>query len=216
MLKALVQIFINRNNFFSITFLILLFCSTVKVFSQSSTNLEQFYFLIDSLTNQIITELPENGNEIQLVENLGDQYSVFSNRIKTAFIQGGKEISYLPTSELLSQLAVPFVNIVIETAKVEYVEMIRDGWFGAHYVKRNCSLKGNYFHSYKSDGEEDFNMHFTDTVKVEDIKNLENESFPFTKGSIPPEPFLSGFAEPLIAIGIAASVVILFFTQRSK
>jgi len=53
-------------------------------------------------------------------------------------------------------------------------------------------------------------------VKVEEIKYLQNESFPFTTGKIPPEPFLSAIAEPLIAIGTAAAVVILFFSVRSK
>ncbi len=55
-----------------------------------------------------------------------------------------------------------------------------------------------------------------DTVKVDDIKFLENESFPFTKGTTPSEPFLSGFAEPLIAIGTAAAVIVIFFTVRSE
>ena len=48
------------------------------------------------------------------------------------------------------------------------------------------------------------------------IKSLENESFPFTKGAVPPEPFLSGLAEPLIAIGTAAVIIALFFSIRSK
>jgi len=55
-----------------------------------------------------------------------------------------------------------------------------------------------------------------DTVKVEDINSLENPAFPFTQASVPPEPFLSGIAEPIIAIGTAALAVVLFFTIRSE
>jgi hypothetical protein len=57
---------------------------------------------------------------------------------------------------------------------------------------------------------------YIDTIKVDDIKNLENISFKFTTGSLPPEPFFSGLFEPVFALGTAAAAVILFFTIRSK
>jgi len=183
-----------------------------NLFPQSPNNLEQFYSLTDSLTKQAIIELPDDQDEILLTQNLGEQYSIFSNHIKTAFINNGKEILDIPIEEL----SIPHVNIVIESAGVEYGEMFRDGWFGTHYVQRYCTLYGNYLQSFSAEGKREFEYSIVDTVKVEDIKSLENESFPFTKGKIPPEPFLSGLAEPLIAIGIAAAVVILFFSVRSK
>lgn len=196
-----------------IFYLILFFVLFIpNIFPQTPTNLEQFYSLTDSIANQIFKELPENQDKIYLEQNLGEQYSLFSNHIKTAFIKSGIEI--LETNQI--ELSIPKVNIVIEDAKVEYGEMFRDGWFGAHYVERKCELIGNYLNSYSLKGKEDFHFSMIDTVKVEEIKNLENDSFPFTKGNIPPEPFLSGLAEPLIAIVVAAAVVILFFTQRSK
>jgi hypothetical protein len=184
----------------------------VNLYPQSSTNLEQFYSLTDSLTKQIIIELPDDQDRILLTQNLGEQYSLFSNHIKTAFIKNSTEILDIPMEEL----SIPHVNIVIENAGVEYGEMFRDGWFGAHYVQRYCSLYGNYLQSFSAEGKKEFEYSIVDTVKVEDIKSLENESFPFTKGKIPSEPFLSGIAEPIIAIGIAAAVVILFFSVRSK
>ncbi len=187
----------------------------VNIYPQSPTNLEQFYSLTDSLTKKVIIELPGEQDTIELVQNLGEQYTLFSNHIKTAFIKDGIEISSSHNSELSPQLFC-FVNIVIESATVEYGKMFRDGWFGAHYVERRCNLNGNYLHSHSSKGKEDFELLIVDSVKVEDIKILENESFPFTKGKIPPEPFLSAIAEPLIAIGTAAAVVILFFSVRSK
>lgn len=188
------------------------FLFIANLYSQSSTNLEQFYSLTDSLTKQILGELPESENKIQLKQNLGKQYSLFSNHIKTGFINSGKEVLDSTSAKLNS----PEVNIVIERAGVKYGEMFRDGWFGAHYVQRNIAIYGNYLHSFSVEGKRDFEYSIVDTVKVEDIKLLENDSFPFTKGKIPPEPFLSGIAEPLIAIGIAAAVVILFFSVRSK
>jgi hypothetical protein len=67
-----------------------------------------------------------------------------------------------------------------------------------------------------TEAKREFEISVTDTVKVEDIKYLENESFLFTKGAVPAESFISGMAEPLIAIGTAAAVVVLFFTIRSE
>jgi len=99
---------------------------------------------------------------------------------------------------------------------VEYGEIFRDGWFGTHYVERFSTISGNYLHTFSGGEKKEFEITNVDTIKVENIKILENDSFPFTKGTIPPEPFLSGVAEPIIAIGTAAAAVALFFIIRSK
>ena len=199
------QLFLTRLFWFSLFFV-------VNIYPQSTTNLEQFYSLTDLLTEQINNELPDEQEKILLTQNLGEQYLLFSNHIKTAFIKIGKEVLESQPEEL----NVPHVNIVIEGAGVEYGEMFRDGWFGAHYVQRYCALYGDYLQSFSAEGKKEFEFSIVDTVKVEEIKYLQNESFPFTTGKIPPEPFLSAIAEPLIAIGTAAAVVILFFSVRSK
>ena len=206
------KIYSFRKRFFPLWLFLSSLLFVASLYPQSLTNLEQFYSLTDSLTKQIIIELPDDQDKILLTQNLGEQYSLFSNHIKTAFIKFGKEVLESPPEEL----SIPHVNIVIEGAGVEYGEMFRDGWFGAHYVQRYCALYGNYLHSFSAEGKKDFEFSIVDTVKVEEIKYLQNESFPFTTGKIPPEPFLSAIAEPLIAIGTAAAVVILFFSVRSK
>ena len=83
-----------------------------NIYPQSHTNLEQFYSLTDSLTEQIINELPDEQDTIDLVQNLGEQYSLFSNHIKTAFIKNGKEVH----ESIPEVLNIPHVNIVIEGA----------------------------------------------------------------------------------------------------
>ena len=180
--------------------------------SQTLTNLEVFYLLTDSLVDQIILEIPADENKILLTLNLGQSYSLFANNIKTRFNKYGKEILDYPPDEL----NIPHVDIVLEGAGVEYGEMFKDGWFGSHYIQRYSTIFGNYLQTFSERGKRSFEITRLDTVKVEEIKILENDSFPFTKGTVPPEPFLSGFAEPLIAIGTAAAVVVLFFTVRSK
>ena len=206
------KIYSSGKRFFPFRLFFLSLFFVVNLYPQSPTNLEQFNSLTDSLTAKIIDKLPGDQDKILLTQNLGEQYSLFSNHIKTVFIKNGKEVLDFP----LEGLNIPHVNIVIESAGVEYTEMFRDGWFGAHYVKRHCVLYGNYLQSFSTEGKREFEFSIVDTVKVEDIKDLQNDSFPFTKGKIPPEPFLSGIAEPLIAIGVAAAVVILFFSVRSE
>jgi len=185
---------------------------SINILSQSATNLDVFYSLTDSLVDQINSEIPSNQKKILLTLNLGQSYALFSNIIKDKFIKSGREI----LEQSPDEVNIPTVNIVIEGAGVEYGEMYRDGWFGSHYIQRYSTIFGNYLQSISERGKKDFEITKVDSVKVEDIKYLENESFPFTKGTIPPEPFLSGFAEPLIAIGTAAVVIVIFFTVRSE
>ena len=183
-----------------------------NVFAQTPTNLEVFYSLTDSLVDKIIKEIPKEENKILLTLNLGQSYSLFSNRIKQRLREKKKEM----LEQLSDDINVPHIDIVMEGADVEYGEMFRDGWFGSHYVPRKSVIFGNYLQTYSTGGKRDFNISATDTIKVEDIKFLENLLFPFTQGTIPSEPFISGLAEPIIAIGTAAVVVVLFFTIRSK
>jgi hypothetical protein len=203
------NIFIEEKRFFIL--MIILFPLS-NLLGQSKTNLDVFYSLTDSLVDQINSEIPSSQKKILLTLNLGQSYSLFSNSIKDKFIKSGREILEQSSDEL----NIPKVNIVIEGVGVEYGEMFRDGWFGSHYIQRYSTIFGNYLQSISEKGKKDFEITKVDTVKVEDLKYLENESFPFTKGGIPPEPFLSGFAEPLIAIGTAAAVIVIFFTVRSE
>jgi len=191
--------------------LLILFFSHV-IYSQAKTNLEVLYSLTDSLSNQILNEIPAGQKKILLNLNLAENYTVFSNSIKSRFIDEGKEILNLPPGEL----NVPVVDIVIESVGIKYSEMFRNGWFGDHYVQRNATISGNYLLSLSAEGKKEFQFSITDTINVDEIKDLENDAFPFTKGNIPPEPFISNLAEPVIAIVTTAVVVALFFSIRSK
>lgn len=209
MLIKFVNNFIIMGKRFFVLMMILF--SWFTLFSQTKTNLEVFYSLTDSLVDQINIEIPSSEKKILLTLNLGQNYSLFSNNIKERFNRNRKEL----LERSIDKLNIPNVDIVMDGAGVEYGEMFRDGWFGDHYIQRYSTIFGNYMHTFSKSGKRDFEITKIDTVKVEDLKYLENDSYPFTKGIIPSEPFLSGFAEPLIAIGIAVTVVVFFFTVRS-
>jgi hypothetical protein len=197
---------------FLLLFLVIAISFSTDLYSQVKTNLDVFYSITDTLVDKINYEIPSSEKQILLTLNLGQSYSLFSNSIKERFIKNGKKILDQPTDEL----NIPTVDIVMEGAGVEYGEMFRDGFFGAHYIQRYSTIFGNYLQTFSDQGIKKFEITCIDTIKVEEISLLENPSYPFTQASIPAEPFISGLAEPIIAIGTAALVVVLFFTIRSE
>ena len=82
-------------------------------------------------------------------------------------------------------------------------------------LKEPSELSGNYFISNQSQVK-DFKITAIDTINVENVEYVENRSYPFTRGDLPTEPFFSSILEPVIAIGAAAVVIVLFFSVRSK
>jgi hypothetical protein len=188
-----------------------LFLSAISL-SQTKTNLEVLYSLNDSLVHRIVAEIPNNNIPVVLTLNLGDSYSIFSNHIRNEFIRR----AYKLVEPAENELDCVRINIVMEKAGINYGEQERDGWFGDYFTARTIFIRGNYFFSNSSRGLEEFHISVTDTVNVENRAQLQNDSFPFTKGEIPAEPFLSSLLEPVIAIGAAAAAVLLFFSVRSK
>jgi hypothetical protein len=205
--------FSKKNPFYFLKniFLVLILISGI-VFPQTKSNLEVLYSLNDSLVNRVAEEIPQNNDKIILTLNLGDSYTIFSNHIKNGFIKNRKELFTIP----LGEVNLPEINIVLEEAGVQYDKLDRDGWFGDYYVSRTLLIKGNYLNTSSSKGLQQFIISAIDTVNVEELELLENNSFPFTKGNIPAEPFLSSVWEPIIAIGVAAAAILLFFSVRSK
>lgn len=196
---------IMHLNFFIPLILLLI----IEVHAQPKTNLEIFYNLVDSSVNQFIKQLPEEEDSVGLELNLGESYSIFENKIIADIYSSGKFIAEKDKNAL-------HINYIINDAKVEYGEIFRDGFFGDYFIPRKIFLKGNYLVKTNSALYKEFNYSLNDTVKYDEINNIENNSYPFTKGEVPSEPFFSGLFEPVVAISTAALAVILFFTIRSK
>ena len=203
--------FKNKLFFPRFLFLSLLFASPIT-FSQTLTNLEMLYSLSDSLTSKLIRKIPNGKESIRLKLNLGNTYSIFANQIRRGFTENGIEIVSSDTNVTdLSE-----INIVMDNAGVEYGELDRSGWFGDYHAPRTVFISGNYFTSNSANPFTDYFISVTDTIRVKDINTLESDSFDFTKGQIPTEPFFSSIWEPVIAIGIAAAAIILFFSIRNQ
>lgn len=185
---------------------------SLVTFSQTKTNLEVFYSLTDSLVKKVGSEISDKDPKLLLTLNLGDSYTIFSNRIISGLKKYDKNITTLkPENQIL-----PEINLNLTVAEVKYEDAERNGWFGDYYVKRKIFIKGDFLYPSPKQGLIDYYFASVDSVRADEIKTLENDSFPFSKGKIPAEPFFSSLWEPVIAIGVAALTVILFFSVRSK
>jgi hypothetical protein len=198
---------INRIIFFSYRFFFVSILFNGTLFPQTKTNMDVFYTLIDSSVTQFLL-LSHPPSKIKVEITSGEAYSILNNRLL-----GDLKEKHI---ELLNEKndSIPLFSYTIEKPFTQYSNIYRDGIWGPFFVQRDISLKGNYF--YSGSGNKDYYFKSTDTVKVDDIKILENISFKFTNGTLPPEPFFAGLFEPIVALGTAAAAVILFFTVRSR
>jgi len=189
-------------------FIFLLF--QTSIYSQSISNLDRFYSLVDSASSLLLKDLGD-AKKINLELNLGIDYSIFANQVRGKLLRAGKEIVKTDSSSENTLT----INFVIDNCFVGYSEPEKDGVFGDFLTERSIELLGNYFISNQSQVK-DFKLTVKDTINVEDVEEVENRSFPFTQGELPPEPFFSSLLEPIVAIGAAAVTIFLFFSVRSK
>lgn len=189
-------------------FLLIIILSALSVQSQTKTNLDIFFSQIDTLSNEILSHIPDRNNEIKLNFKSGSDFSILENRLLSLLIKKGARLNSSDNSAVQ-------IDVVFSEAKVKYPDAYRDGLFGDFLVDRSLELSGNFIiHNKNFVG--DFSFNYSDTIKYDELKDLENRAYPFTQNNHPSEPFFSSLIEPVIAIGAAATAVILFFTIRSK
>lgn len=179
--------------------------------AQTKTNLDVFKVLVDSSITEALVNISDSPKDIYLDLKLGSSYAILEDQIFKSIKAHKKNISLISNpSENIG------LSYSIENAVVNYGEIFRDGFLGDHFVERKIFISGSYRFQDKEVKIKDFYFDNIDTVKFDEIQILENSSYPFTKGEIPSEPFLSNLFEPLVAITTAAVVIALFFTVRSK
>ncbi len=183
---------------------------SVSVFSQTKTNLEIFYTLVDSSVTLMDNAIPSSKNKINLTLTLGDSYAIFYNQIISSLIRQNKTIVDSTAQNITK------VIYVLESAELKYGDMYRDGFLGTEKIPRSFRLIGNYLIQNNNAGVKRFEYSYSDTINADEINDVENLSYPFTRSEVPAEPFFSNIWEPVIAIGAAAVAVYLFFSVRSK
>lgn len=194
----------------SLRFLFFAVIFQASIFSQPVSNLDKFYDLVDSASTKFVNDL-NTTNKVKLELTLGSDYVLFANQIRGKILKRGIEL----ISDDQSANNFVTASFVIDNALVTYSAPEREGFFGSFYTERVLQLSGNYFIT-SNQNIKAFNLVDKDTINVEDVEKLENRSYPFTHGELPPEPFFSSLLEPIVAIGAAAVTIILFFSVRSK
>jgi hypothetical protein len=102
---------------------------------------------------------------------------------------------------------------------VQYSNVRRNGLFGSRVLDRSIVLLARLrlvdrvLGRVVITGER--KAVFTDTIPLSQVEGIEHASVPSTRGTIPPEDFFSGIAEPLVIVGAVAVAIFLLFTVRS-
>lgn len=136
--------------------------------------------------------------------------------LKPSVLQAFNKFGYLlKTSEAESGISINF-NLV--SANVQYRNSYSDGFFGDIAIERHISVDGSIIITEQNTiiKPVEFSETMMDTIKLDEIANLENRSIPFTQGQITAQPILSTFWEPIVVVGTLIVTVILLFTVRSK
>jgi hypothetical protein len=195
----------------SVKVLSVVIIANLSLHTQTKTNLDVFKVLVDSSIADLLINSPGSQKNIYVDLKLDSSYTIFENQIYKSVQTRKRSISPVFNPSENSK-----VSYSIENSAVNYGEVFRDGFLGGHFVERKIAISGSYRFQNEEMIVKDFSFENTDTVKFDDIQTLENSSYPFTKGNIPTEPFLSNLFEPIVAITTAAVVIALFFTVRSK
>jgi hypothetical protein len=173
------------------------------LYAQDKTNLDMFLALVDSSVSILPESIPEY---VTVSVYTGNNYLLYN------YIFGKINSRYTNVQPADSSF---YLSYVLENVKLEYGDVFRKKFLGDYYIERIFNLDGNYV-ILQNNISQEFSYSITDTVKMDNLKSLENHLHPFTRGDIPPEPFFQGILEPVIALATAATAVVLFFVLRSK
>ncbi|MEN8192770.1 MAG: hypothetical protein ABFS12_08120 [Bacteroidota bacterium] len=190
---------------------LLLSTVSIKIYSQTLSNLERINLLVDISTQNISSVINDSEIIFNIENKTPTEYSILNDRVISGLSKEGIKI----TNDFSSSNTIDFV---ISHAGVEYTDLFRDGLFGEYLLERRFDLTGNYV--VNNEGmvlkADTFEITKTDTISYNNLAFIENSSLPFTKASVPSEPFAPSILEPVIAITAVAVTIVLFFTVRSK
>ncbi len=179
--------------------------------AQSKSNLEIIYTLIDQSVAKADSLI--GGKQYIFLNIITPQtLDVLKPGIQEAFNSGGYLILSNKDEKRKS------VNYTLVSVRVGYKDSFSDGLFGGTLLRREVNLAGTVSVE-NSNGiikPLQFFESLTDTVKLDELNSIENQTLPFTQAHVPSLPLLSNLWEPIIVVGTLIVTVILLFTVRSK
>lgn len=180
------------------------------VYSQSKTNLEFTFNIIEKTVARVDSLIVEGDKKFNFTFRSPESYSFLKSRVADSFIKKGFE---LKDSESLQKK----IDYAIENIKVEYTNPFKEQFFGSIFVEREISIIGTALISNSGEiSSVQLNQTLKDTIAIDRINNIEEKGIPFTTGTLPEIPLFSNLLEPIIVVGTLIVTIILFFTVRSK
>ncbi|MCF6269010.1 MAG: hypothetical protein L3J41_04815 [Melioribacteraceae bacterium] len=183
---------------------------TTSVFTQGRTNLELLNSLVDSSALSISSKLSDSTFEYNVEYQTVAEYSALNKRFENSLVRSGITVSFDKGNNKISYS--------ILRASVNYSDLFKDGLLGGYLLERKFILSGEYAIKNSSTvlSADTFYYTITDTIPYNSLNFVENNSLPFTKSSVPSEPFFPSMLEPIVAITAVVVTVVLFFTVRSN
>lgn len=179
--------------------------------AQTKTNLEKFFQLIE---NSVVKASDVIGKTETVVLSVTGSASLelLKPKVLAAFSNQG----YMIKNDNSANTAK--VTYSLNQAKVEYANAEKDGFFGDVVAERNVSLSGIVSVSSPDGLVKSFEVNESskDTIVVDEIKNIEDATAPFTQGKKPEVSFFSNLLEPVLVVGTLLTTIILLFTVRGK
>lgn len=186
-----------------------LILSNSTVLPQHMTNLDVVYQLIANSISKIDSMVSDREKISDFSYTSPDSYDFLKSKIADNLIRSGYKFDGSGSNVSL--------EFSIQNIKVEYTDPFKDGFFGDLMVKRSVFFEGIVLLT-GPDGVVSIplNKSLSDNVELDRIAEIEDQSIPFTRGTIPEIPLFSNLLEPIIVVGTLIVTIILFFTVRSK
>lgn len=194
---------------------LIIFCVVIVfpaiLFAQSKTNLEKFFQLID---NSVVKVSDVVGKTEAVVLSVTGPASLelLKPKVLAAFSNHGYRIKNDNSANTSK------VTYSLNQSKVEYANAEKDGFFGDVVAERIVLLSGIVSVSAPEGIVKSFeiNEFAKDTIVVDEIKNIEDPTAPFTQGKKPEVSFFSNLLEPVLVVGTLVTTIILLFSVRGK
>ncbi len=188
-----------------------LILSPVFLWGQAKTNFEVYFQLIDNSVAKVSESILKNGS-IALSVTGPSSLELLKPKVFESFSKRSYKVTSENTPEAIR------VIYTIHQAGVEYLNAEKESFFGNIVAERVMNLKGNILLTTPDNQIKTFDVNesLKDTVSVDEIKNLEDASVPFTQGKMPETPFFSNLLEPVLVVGTLITTIILLFTVRGK
>lgn len=184
---------------------------SISSIAQTKTNIDVFYKLIDKSVSRADSIL---GTKQTI--NLLFTSSPILEVLKPKIFQTFNEHGYLLTSSINESNSA--LNYTVTSLKVVYTNPFSDGLFGGLMMEREISFNYSLTITKADKTIKSFNFIESqiDTVKLNEISVLENQTLPFTQSTIPSTSLLSNLWEPIIVVGTLIVTIVLLFSIRSK